>query len=174
MTIANRLYAGFAFILLLLVITTIVGTYQVGEIDKTLVRVNEVGSEKQRFAINFRGSVHDRAIALRDLVLVENADQRPPLRDLIVDLKSDYSKADNGMTDIFSDNELVNSEERELLSEIEDIQAQGLAAADETERLLNSNQRQRAQEYVLNEVSPIYAEWLNRINAFIDYQDNRR
>ena len=171
MTIANRLYAGFAFILLLLVITTIVGTYQVGEIDKTLVRVNEVGSEKQRFAINFRGSVHDRAIALRDLVLVENADQRPPLRDLIVDLKSDYSKADNGMTDIFSDNELVNSEERELLSEIEDIQAQGLAAADETERLLNSNQRQRAQEYVLNEVSPIYAEWLNRINAFIDYQE---
>jgi methyl-accepting chemotaxis protein len=171
MTIANRLYAGFAFILLLLVITTIVGTYQVGEIDKTLVRVNEVGSEKQRFAINFRGSVHDRAIALRDLVLVENADQRPPLRDLIADLKSDYSKADNGMTDIFSNNELVNSEERELLSEIEDIQAQGLAAADETERLLNSNQRQRAQEYVLNEVSPIYAEWLNRINAFIDYQE---
>ncbi|WP_417447649.1 methyl-accepting chemotaxis protein [Idiomarina abyssalis] len=171
MTIANRLYAGFAFILLLLVITTIVGTYQVGEIDKTLVRVNEVGSEKQRFAINFRGSVHDRAIALRDLVLVENADQRPPLRDLIADLKSDYSKADNGMTDIFSNNELVNSKERELLSEIEDIQAQGLAAADETERLLNSNQRQQAQEYVLNEVSPIYAEWLNRINAFIDYEE---
>lgn len=171
MTIANRLYAGFAFILLLLVITTIVGTYQVGEIDKTLVRVNEVGSEKQRFAINFRGSVHDRAIALRDLVLVENADQRPPLRDLIADLKSDYSKADSGMADIFSDNELVNSKERELLSEIEDIQAQGLAAADETERLLKSNQRQQAQEYVLNEVSPIYAEWLNRINTFIDYQE---
>jgi|AntDeeMinimDraft_8_1070380.scaffolds.fasta_scaffold00170_5 methyl-accepting chemotaxis protein len=171
MTIANRLYAGFAFILLLLVVTTIVGTYQVGEIDKTLVRVNEVGSEKQRFAINFRGSVHDRAIALRDLVLVENADQRPPLRELIADLKSNYSEADNGMTDIFSDNELVNSQERELLSEIEDIQAQGLAAADETERLLNSNQRQQAQEYVLNEVSPIYAEWLNRINAFIDYQE---
>lgn len=60
MTIANRLYAGFAFIILLLVATTVIGTYQVDEINKTLTRVNEVGSEKQRYAINYRGSVHDR------------------------------------------------------------------------------------------------------------------
>ena len=171
MTIANRLYAGFAFILLLLVITTIVGTYQVGEIDKTLTRVNEVGSEKQRFAINYRGSVHDRAIALRDLVLVDDASDRPPLRELIDDLKSNYNTADKGMSAIFSDSTLVSSKERELLEAIEDAQVQGLAAADETERLLSSDQRQQAQEYVLNELSPVYAEWLNRINTFIEYQE---
>jgi len=171
MTIANRLYAGFAFILLLLVITTIVGTYQVGEIDKTLTRVNEVGSEKQRFAINYRGSVHDRAIALRDLVLVDNADDRVPLQNLIADLKSGYSQADKGMTNIISDSKLVSSKERELLGNIEDAQARGLAAADETKRLLESGQRQQAQEYVLNELSPVYAEWLNRINTFINYQE---
>jgi len=171
MTIANRLYAGFAFILLLLVITTIVGTYQVGEIDKTLTRVNEVGSEKQRFAINYRGSVHDRAIALRDLVLVDDAADRPPLRELIDDLKTNYNTADKGMSAIFSDSTLVSSKERELLAAIEDVQARGLAAAEETKRLLSSDRRQQAQEYVLNELSPVYAEWLNRINTFIDYQE---
>lgn len=63
--------------------------------------MNEVGSEKQRFAINYRGSVHDRAIALRDLVLVDDAADRPPLRELIDDLKANYNTADKGMSAIF-------------------------------------------------------------------------
>jgi methyl-accepting chemotaxis protein len=129
MTIANRLYAGFAFILLLLAITTIIGTYQVGEIDKTLVRVNEVGSEKQRFAINYRGSVHDRAIALRDLVLVERASERPPLRELIAKLKNDYAESQQGMKSIVSNEKLVNSEEKSLLAAIAEIREQGLESA---------------------------------------------
>jgi len=171
MTIANRLYAGFAFILLLLAITTIIGTYQVGEIDKTLVRVNEVGSEKQRFAINYRGSVHDRAIALRDLVLVERASERPPLRELIAKLKNDYAESQQGMQRIISDEQLVNSEEKSLLAAIAQIREQGLESAAEVERLLQSDQRQQAQDYVIRELGPIYAEWLNRINDFIDYQE---
>ena len=107
MTIANRLYAGFAFILLLLAITTIIGTYQVGEIDRTLVRVNEVGSEKQRFAINYRGSVHDRAIVLRDLVLVERASERPPLRELIAKLKNDYAESQQVCSELFLTSSLL-------------------------------------------------------------------
>ena len=158
MTIANRLYAGFAFILLLLAITTIIGTYQVGEIDKTLVRVNEVGSEKQRFAINYRGSVHDRAIALRDLVLVERASERPPLRELIAKLKNDYAESQQGMQRIISDEQLVNSEEKSLLAAIAQIREQGLESAAEVERLLQSDQRQQAQDYVIRELGPIYAE----------------
>jgi methyl-accepting chemotaxis protein len=171
MTIANRLYAGFAFILLLLAITTIIGTYQVGEIDKTLVRVNEVGSEKQRFAINYRGSVHDRAIALRDLVLVERASERPPLRELIAKLKNDYAESQQGMKSIVSNEKLVDSEEKSLLAAIAEIREQGLESATEVERLLQSDQRQQAQDYVIRELGPIYAEWLNRINDFIDYQE---
>ncbi|WP_300316808.1 methyl-accepting chemotaxis protein [Idiomarina sp.] len=37
--------------------------------------------------------------------------------------------------------------------------------------MLQSDQRQQAQDYVIRELGPIYAEWLNRINDFIDYQE---
>lgn len=171
MTIANRLYAGFAFIILLLVATTIIGTYQVDEINTTLTRVNDVGSEKQRYAINFRGSVHDRAIALRDLVLTERESQRDEFRALVDDLKADYANAERGMAKIFSNPKYVNSQEKQLIERIEEIQQQALATTVEVERLLANGQRQQAQDYVLSDLSPAYAEWLNRINDFIDYEE---
>lgn len=171
MTIANRLYAGFAFIILLLVATTIIGTYQVDEINTTLTRVNDVGSEKQRYAINFRGSVHDRAIALRDLVLTERESQRDEFRALVDDLKADYADAELGMAEIFSNPKYVNSQEKQLIERIEEIQQQALATTVEVERLLANGQRQQAQDYVLSDLSPAYAEWLNRINDFINYEE---
>lgn len=171
MTIANRLYAGFAFIILLLVATTIIGTYQVDEINTTLTRVNDVGSEKQRYAINFRGSVHDRAIALRDLVLTERESQRDEFRALVDDLKADYADAERGMAKIFSNPKYVNSQEKQLIERIEEIQQQALATTVEVERLLANGQRQQAQDYVLSDLSPAYAEWLNRINDFINYEE---
>ncbi|WP_290654780.1 methyl-accepting chemotaxis protein [Idiomarina sp.] len=171
MTIANRLYAGFAFIILLLVATTVIGTYQVDEINKTLTRVNEVGSEKQRYAINYRGSVHDRAIALRDLVLTESAAERDEFRALIEELAAAYDDAEQGMDSVISNPQYVNSREKELLARIDEIQQRALATAVEVERLLAAGQRQQAQDYVLTDLSPAYAEWLNRINDFIDYEE---
>ena len=51
---------------------TIFGIVQVGSIDGSLTAVNDVNSVKQRYAIDFRGSVHDRAISLRDVVLMDS------------------------------------------------------------------------------------------------------
>tara|TARA_B100000700_G_scaffold7757_1_gene8133 strand:- start:224 stop:1855 length:1632 start_codon:yes stop_codon:yes gene_type:complete len=171
MTIAQRLYAGFAFIILLIIGVTIVGTYQVGQIDQTLRQVNEVGSEKQRYAINFRGSVHDRAIALRDLVLTEQSSARSEYRALIEELQADYATAQKGMDSIISDPQFVNSKEKQLLARISEIRTEALATSDRVYQLLSQGQRQQAQDYVLSDLSPAYAEWLVRINAFIDYQE---
>ena len=171
MTIAQRFYVGFAFIILLIIGVTIVGTYQVGQIDQTLRQVNEVGSEKQRYAINFRGSVHDRAIALRDLVLTEQSSARSEYRALIEELQADYATAQKGMDSIISDPQFVNSKEKQLLARISEIRTEALATSDRVYQLLSQGQRQQAQDYVLSDLSPAYAEWLVRINAFIDYQE---
>jgi methyl-accepting chemotaxis protein len=72
LSIAQRLGLGFGLILSLMIIITLIGVQRVGFIGKTLTEVSEGSSLKQRYAINFRGSVHDRAIAIRDAVLVDN------------------------------------------------------------------------------------------------------
>ena len=171
MTIAQRLYAGFAFIILLIIGITVVGTYQVGQIDQTLRQVNGVGSEKQRYAINFRGSVHDRAIALRDFVLTEQASKRREYRALIDKLQGDYADAQQGLDQLIADPKYVNDKEKQLLARISEIRKQALATSDRVYQLLAQDQRQQAQDYVLSDLSPAYAEWLVRINDFIDYEE---
>ncbi|WP_414705466.1 hypothetical protein [Pseudomonas sp.] len=72
MSIAQRLGLGFGLILSLMILISLFGVQRVGFIDSTLTEVSEGATVKQRYAINFRGSVHDRAIAIRDAVLVDN------------------------------------------------------------------------------------------------------
>jgi len=65
--VRTRLALGFGTLVALMALLTIVGIQKVNFIDKSLAEVTDINSVKQRYAINFRGSVHDRAIAIRDV-----------------------------------------------------------------------------------------------------------
>lgn len=66
--IAARLYAGFGLILALLAVV-LVAMAKVERINGALQASSEEHVQVQRYAINFRGSAHDRSIAVRDVVL---------------------------------------------------------------------------------------------------------
>ena len=72
LSIRARLSIGFGIVLALLVLLTAQGINRVNYIDRTLAKITDVNSVKQRYAINFRGSVHDRAIAIRDIAIANN------------------------------------------------------------------------------------------------------
>ncbi|KFC50140.1 hypothetical protein DK37_18960 [Halomonas sp. SUBG004] len=76
-TISTRLAVGFSILLALLVLLTIAGILQVNQIDRDLTVINDVQGEKQGFAVDMRGSVHDRAIALRDIVITAGSGRWP-------------------------------------------------------------------------------------------------
>ena len=76
LTLAWRLTLGFGLVLALMVGITLTGIQKVNFIDRSLQQVTDVNAVKQRYAINFRGSVHDRAISLRDVVLVTEDRER--------------------------------------------------------------------------------------------------
>ena len=73
MRIISRLYFGFASLLVILVGITLFGLFKISVADSNLTQLSEQTAVEQRQAINFRGSVHDRAISIRDAVLVNNA-----------------------------------------------------------------------------------------------------
>ena len=63
--------------LAMLAIVGVMGSYamlQVNQVAERLATINEVNAVKQRYAINFRGSVHDRSILVRDVVLATGAE----------------------------------------------------------------------------------------------------
>ncbi len=171
LTVAKRLALGFGLILTLMLVVSVIGNHRVGFIDRTLTSVEDGAAVKQRHAINFRGSVHDRAIAIRDAVLVDS--DRALQRHLadIDRLKGFYQDNAQAMDELFTATD-ATATERELLAAIKDIERRTLAL---TAILLDQRRTgnvQAAQRYLLEEVAPAYTEWLARVNAFIDYQED--
>ncbi|AQZ96738.1 methyl-accepting chemotaxis protein [Halopseudomonas phragmitis] len=163
---AQRLGLGFGLLLSLLILTTLIGIQRVGMIDRTLTDVGEGATIKQRMAINFRGSVHDRAIALRDLVLSEDAGQQAGFLRDIERLQKFYDEARHGMQTVFA-NTPSSEQERRLLSDIEHIEQRALDYSDQLVKLRGD----AARQMLLKQVSPAYSTWLQLINAFIDHQE---
>lgn len=167
--ISTRLTLGFSALLALLVLLTGIGIYQVNQIDRDLTIINDVNGEKQRHAIDWRGSVHDRAIALRDIVLTRSGDISA-LESTMQRLQANYASASQGMQDVITEN-ADNGEERRLIERIEE-QAQATRAL--TEQVLSAHEQgnfDTAEQLLLEQAGPAYAEWLNRINQFIDLQE---
>ncbi|SET47873.1 methyl-accepting chemotaxis protein [Marinobacter segnicrescens] len=171
LSVAKRLGLGFGVVLSLMVLVSVVGNLRVGFMDRTLMDVREGASVKQRHAINFRGSVHDRAIAIRDAVLVRNdADLRTHLQD-VDRLKAFYQDSALAMDRLF-DELGASDQETRLLGEIQAIERRTLALTGQLVTLRQSEGPEAARVFLLEQVSPAYTEWLARVNAFIDHQED--
>ena len=171
LTLAQRLTLGFSLVLTLMVAITLIGINRVGFIDSTLQEVNQYASQKQRYAINFRGSVHDRAIAIRDVVLLEQPSEVRQQLQLIEQLAGFYQQSARSLQQMLDSNG-PSSEEQRLLAAIEQIEARTLPLTREVIDLRQGGQSARAKTLLMDQVSPAYSEWLARINAYIDYQED--
>ncbi|MDG5495234.1 methyl-accepting chemotaxis protein [Niveispirillum sp. BGYR6] len=169
--IKTRVLVGFATVLALMTLLTGIGMQKVALIDEGLTQINEVNGVKQRYAINFRGSVHDRAIALRDVVLV-----KPDLLDTVVAdirrLEGFYTEAARNMDTLFAqDPDDIRPEERTILARIKQIEAETLPLINKVISLRQAGDTAAAQELILADIRPRMNDWLKTINQFIDFQE---
>lgn len=171
MTIATRLYAGFGTLLAMMLAITVFGIIQVVQADRLLTGVNEQDSVEQRQAINFRGSVHDRAISIRDAVLVRDQRQSQEHFDDIAELDDFYQRTAQELDELYSTASDLSQEERRLLSTIQDIESNTVALTQQTMALIRDDRYDEARSFLLSDVSPAYTEWLAAVNALIDYQE---
>jgi|TARA_R100001143_G_scaffold727_6_gene1982 methyl-accepting chemotaxis protein len=170
-TIKNRLQLGFGIVLGLMVLIAIIGVNEVSKIDRTMSKINEVDSVKQRAAINFRGSVHDRAISIRDVVLSENSVERQQHLQDIERLEQFYAESAINLEAMTSNPQQFTTQEKTLLDNIKTIEQQTLTHTAETIRLINQGRNADARDYLLQNTSPAYTQWLAAVNQFIDYQE---
>lgn len=166
--VASRLTMGFALLLLLMMSLTIYSTTQVDEIDANLATINDVNSIKQRYAINFRGSVHDRAIAIRDVTLMTSESERREAIGLISKLAASYAENELLMVEAAKD---ASEQEKQILAEIAAIRGRANPLVDEIISLEESGNVESARKLLLERARPLFVQWLEAINMFIDYQE---
>ena len=112
--------------LLALVGLTVFGTFRVSSINTSLTTIGDINSVKQRYAINFRGSVHDRAIAVRDVVLESDKSAVATQQRLIAKLAADYAQSAGPLDLLHANSSVTTDDERSALAAVKDIESKTL------------------------------------------------
>lgn len=168
--LVGRLIAGFVLIVGMMIGLTIFGVQQVGTIGASLTTISDLNSVKQRYAINFRGSVHDRAISLRDVVLMGGQDSlRENLSD-IARLEGQYATSAVKLDAMLADGN-ASEDEKRILTSIKATESRTMPLMAAIIAKKQAGDYAGANALLIAEGRPAFVEWLARINQFIDLQE---
>ncbi|GAA61731.1 methyl-accepting chemotaxis protein [Pseudoalteromonas sp. BSi20652] len=168
MTINMRLATGFGVILSMMLILTIIGVSRVSLINSNITQMSDVNSVKQRYAINFRGSVHDRAIAVRDVVLMTEQSDLNQVYNTIQELDDFYQTSSRAMSELTAN---MSSEERSLINKINQIEQRTQPLIQTIINAKKADNLNQASSVLLTEARPAFTQWLNVINLYINLQE---
>jgi len=170
--ISTHVAAGFAITLLLMLSLTVISVYRVNSVNSLLSVMNDFNSVKQRYAINFRGSVHDRAIRVRDVTLVDASEQAKVLDD-IARLEHFYALSETDLDGMFDRRSDMTDEERGINAEIKAAQARAMPTVKQVvEEQMHGNMK-AAHDTLMGEARPAFIAWLAAINKFIDLEEKK-
>ena len=170
LSVGNRLVAGFLIVVLGMVIVTALGVSRVEQVSDRLTVINELNSVKQRYAINFRGSVHDRAISLRDVVLSATPAEVQEHAADIERLAADYAASAEKLDEFFADDTLVGQDEKDAYAAIQAIEQKAMPLVEQVIALRTAG-KAAPSVAALNQAAPLFTDWLASINVLIDLEE---
>ncbi|MDT0137113.1 methyl-accepting chemotaxis protein [Acidovorax sp. PRC11] len=171
MTVARRLAAAFGLVVGLLVVVVVIALFKVFAIDHALGANATEHVPIQRYAINFRGSAHDRSIAVRDVVLSATPQQRQHEVEVIASLAAFYAQSAEPLEKIIGQPGAA-PELGALYADIRRAEAQAVATTQRIVALAGTDDA-AARAALWNEAKPQYVQWLAAINRLIDFEEKR-
>ena len=169
-SIFNIIGAGYGVLVLIILGISILSISRISFIDRNLAEINNVNSAKQRVTIDYRGSVHDRSLSVRDVVLAENENDLQSYIAEIRQKEADYVDAKQRMQNNFISKNMLTDEEKVILDKINNTET---AAMPLIQGIISDKQAGRNEDMVkkLNQVRPLFVDWLKYINEFINLEE---
>jgi len=171
-SISRRLAVAFFVVVLNMILLTAVGVTRVQSINDRLSVINDLNSVKQRYAINFRGSVHDRAIAVRDVVLASTPAAAQPDVTKIDELAAKYADSATKMDAIFAIPDSADTAERADLAAIKAVEERTQPLIKQIVELRTSGQDAEALAVLNQSAKQSFVDWLASINKLIDLEES--
>lgn len=169
--ISARLYLSFALIIFVMLFIAIFSIAKVNFLDQTLTTATGENALISRQAINFRGSIHDRSILIRDVVLAQDQEDLKKTLAQIQKLEKDYEEAELILNDILA----KGGGDSNVHSMVKDIAKTKEVTTQIYQKIIdavvNKNDIQLATQLVLDSARPEFILWLAQTNKLIDYQE---
>ncbi|WP_342358643.1 methyl-accepting chemotaxis protein [Terrarubrum flagellatum] len=171
--ISTRMALGFVAVLGLLATLTVIGVFQVGRISARLKEIGDDAGMMQRYGINMRGSVHDRSIGVRDVVLINEVGELNAVIADIGRLAKFYAESSEALDKMIATEAGVTQDERDLVKAIKETEAKALPIIKSVIDEKSNGDAYNSREIVIEKARPVFTTWLAQINKFIDIQEQQ-
>ena len=173
MTVARRLSIGFGLVSLLLLLVIALGLSSMRQIQARMIEIAKVNDVEMRQAQIMDLTVTERALALRNLILLKDEQQIQIEIKRISDQEDKYAAAFNKMTQMFRIQDGTAAEERTLL---ESIRLQGEQAAPLIKRaqsLAVEQHQEQSYQVLRSELRPVQKKWWDLLRQLIALEEKQ-
>ncbi|KRB93533.1 methyl-accepting chemotaxis protein [Noviherbaspirillum sp. Root189] len=166
-TIGARLRFGFAVIVVMLAITSVLGVMRMAENQERMDQIANVNSLKSKLAGAMRDSVYERMIALRNAALVGSLAEMQPEVAKLKQQQTLYLEAQAQLEKM-----LVNAsaKEKDLLAPIIQLGKAAQPHIDKCAEMALAAQADQVYTLLINDVLPIQEKWMAALRALIQFQ----
>lgn len=166
------MYFGFLVLITVTMLLAAWAIVKVSSINHALFAISTEHSPIQRYAINFRGSAHDRAIAIRDVLLVDSESELQQELETFERLSLFYAESAAPLEQLIASSADAPVLEA-LYGAIQTIERKAVSSAQQVMAQVEAKNFYGATWTLWNETKPLFIEWLEAINQLIDFQEAR-
>jgi methyl-accepting chemotaxis protein len=171
MKVGMRLGLGFALVLVLMVILTVVGVVRMAQIQNRLDHVVSVNNVVTRLVVDMRNNVSERVTSLRTLTLMTDPADMEPELNKFKEQTGKYDALQQKLAEKFSVE--ASAEEKALLAQIKDAEGVAMPAIAKASSLYLANNAMDATRVMVKEIRPAQKKWLDALDQLGALEDKQ-
>jgi methyl-accepting chemotaxis protein len=171
MKVGVRLGLGFALVLVLMVILTVVGVVRMAQIQNRLDHVVSVNNVVTRLVVDMRNNVSERVTSLRTLTLMTDPADMEPELNRFKEQTAKYDAFQQKLAEKFALE--ASAEEKALLNQIKDAEGVAMPAIAKASALYLANNAMDATRVMVKEIRPAQKKWLEALDQLGALEDKQ-
>jgi len=173
MTVAKRLGVGFGLVSVLLAVVILLGLNSMRQIQARMIEITKVNDVETRLAQAMDLTVTERALALRNLILLKEEKEIQIEIKRITDQEKKFADAVSAMGRMFADAGATTAEEKALLEQIGQQAALAAPFYKQAQELALSQQQDQAYQLLRYKFRPVQKKWWDLIRELIALEEKQ-
>jgi len=171
MKVSTRLISGFGLLTALLLAVAATAFYGLSQLNEQLDAIARVNNSEARLANQLRSSIQDRAIAVRNLALLTDAQDMAKEAERISKQEQVYADAYQKLSRMFANEPGTTDHERTLIAQLRQDEAAAMVPLKKAALLGLANDMVGATRELLQNARPPQRVWLAHAVELADFED---
>jgi methyl-accepting chemotaxis protein len=171
--IATRLRLGFALMVLLLIVVSVLGITRMAQNQQRMDEITKVNNVKAKLAAAMRDTVYERMVAMRNMGLSTDALAMQGEMERIRKQQEKYLAVRDKLAGLFAASKNVSDKERALFKQIGDDGTAAVPVMERAADLALKMQIDQVYAVLTTELAPLQAQWMNRLDELIALEERQ-